>query len=646
MLSKLNILPRWIILMIDMFVILASIFFAYLLRFNFNLSLFREQDFQYVLSLTLILNLTVFLILRTYSGIVRYTGLRDSFRILVAVFIVNAVLFISNWLDFTVREHTLIPASVIVINFLTSFLFLTSYRLVVKSIFDYSKELTAIRHNVLIFGAGQSGLITKKTIDQDTLSPYKIVGFLDDNIHKINKKLDGIPIYSAQSNIDAIIKKYKIKNIIISAQRISPTRKNAIVDFCLANNIRPLNVPPVKQWLNGQFNTKQLKDVKIEELLEREAINIHNDGIAKDISGKRILITGAAGSIGAEIVNQITNFNPQLIIACDQNETALHELELDLREKFSEINFSFFIGDVRNANRMEYLFNRYKPHMVFHAAAYKHVPMMENNPAEAVLTNVLGTKTVADISIKYGVDKFVMISTDKAVNPTNIMGASKRIAEIYTQALNKHIATSEEKHSNIKNNLLKPATKFITTRFGNVLGSNGSVIPRFKKQIEIGGPITVTHPDITRYFMTIPEACQLVLEAGCMGKGGEIFIFDMGKSVKIVDLAKKMIKLSGLEPNRDIHIVYTGLRPGEKLFEELLNESENNVPTHHKKILIAKVHEYNFDSVYDDIDKLIDLAKRYQKISMVKLMKYIVPEFKSNNSVYQELDTFQNMDVL
>lgn len=646
MLSRLNILPRWIILLIDMCAVVVSIFSAYLLRFNFDVRQVLEQDFQYVLSLIIILNFIVFLTLRTYSGIVRYTGLRDSFRILVAVFLVNATLFTINWLDFVVREHMLIPASVIVINFLTSFLFLTSYRLVVKSIFDYSKELTTEKQNVLIFGAGQSGLITKKTIDQDSLSPYKIVGFIDDDTHKTNKKLDGIPIFNAQSDIEGIIKKYKIKYIIISVQNISPTRKNTIVDFCLTNNIKPLNVPPVKQWLNGQFKTKQLKDVKIEELLERDAINIRNDEITKDIAGKRILITGAAGSIGSEIVNQITKFNPQLIIACDQNETALHELELDLREKFADMNFSFFIGDVRNANRMEYLFNRYKPHVVYHAAAYKHVPMMENNPAEAVLTNVLGTKTVADISIKYGVDKFVMISTDKAVNPTNIMGASKRIAEIYTQALNKHIATSEEKHSGINSQLLKPTTKFITTRFGNVLGSNGSVIPRFKKQIEQGGPITVTHPDITRYFMTIPEACQLVLEAGCMGKGGEIYIFDMGKSVKIVDLAKKMIRLSGLEPNKDIPIVYTGLRPGEKLFEELLNDSENNIPTHHQKILIAKVHEYNFDSVYDDIDKLIDLARRYQKVSMVKLMKYIVPEFKSNNSIYQELDSLQSMDIL
>jgi FlaA1/EpsC-like NDP-sugar epimerase len=386
-----------------------------------------------------------------------------------------------------------------------------------------------------------------------------------------------------------------------------------------------------------------LQNIKIEDLLEREPIEIHNEIISEQLRGKRVLVTGAAGSIGSEIVRQIAQFSPQMIILNDQSETPLHELHLELQENNLQNNFHCFIGDVRDRFRMELLFQTFKPHYVYHAAAYKHVPLMEHNPGEAVRTNVMGTKTLADLSVKYGVHKFVMISTDKAVNPTNVMGASKRIAEIYVQSLFhsfkcKEPAIYTNGLSHLNENRSDVNTLFITTRFGNVLGSNGSVIPRFKAQIQKGGPITVTHPDITRYFMTIPEACRLVLEAGSMGEGGEIFIFDMGQSVKIIELAKKMIRLSGLVPHQDIAIEFSGLRPGEKLYEELLNDLENTMPTHHEKIMVAQVREYHFQSISKQISELIKLSCEYKDRQVVVKMKEIVPEFKSNNSIYEELD--------
>ena len=386
-------------------------------------------------------------------------------------------------------------------------------------------------------------------------------------------------------------------------------------------NTKVLNVPPVTNWINGELSFKQIKKVQIEELLEREPIQLDKEDIQLQLTGKVILVTGAAGSIGSEIVRQLIRFHPKNIILLDQAESPLYDMEMELHDKYKLQPYEIVMGDIRNKERMENVFRTFHPQIVFHSAAYKHVPMMENNPSESILTNVLGTKTIADLSVEYKVEKFVMVSTDKAVNPTNVMGASKRIAEIYTQSLNK---TS--------------ATKFITTRFGNVLGSSGSVIPRFRQQIESGGPVTITDPEITRYFMTIPEACQLVLEAGTMGKGGEIFIFDMGDSVKIYDLAVKMIKLSGLVLDKDIRIVYTGLRPGEKLYEELLADHENTLPTHHNQILIAKVKEYDFDSVSNSINDLITLFDKQDNNSIVKKMKELVPEYKSNNSIYVSLD--------
>jgi len=436
---------------------------------------------------------------------------------------------------------------------------------------------------------------------------------------KQGKKLEGSTIYGI-NKLDELLQNNNVAHSIVSVQNFSPIRKQHIVDICLNYNTKVLTVPPVTNWINGELSFKQIKKVQIEELLERDPIQLSKENIKQQLSNKVILVTGAAGSIGSEIIRQIVRFNPKKIILLDHAESPLYDMEMELHDKYKQ-SYEVVMGDIRNKERMKNVFRTFQPQIVFHAAAYKHVPMMENNPSESILTNVFGTKMLADLSVEHKVEKFVMISTDKAVNPTNVMGASKRVAEIYAQSLNK-----------------RSDTKFITTRFGNVLGSNGSVIPRFRQQIENGGPVTITHPDITRYFMTIPEACQLVLEAGAMGKGGEIFIFDMGDSVKIVDLATKMIKLSGLTLDKDIRIVYTGLRPGEKLYEELLADQENTLPTHHKQIMVAKVKEYDFETMSVAIKELIDLFETQDNQSIVKKMKQLVPEFKSNNSVYEKLD--------
>jgi FlaA1/EpsC-like NDP-sugar epimerase len=402
---------------------------------------------------------------------------------------------------------------------------------------------------------------------------------------------------------------------------MSPINKRKIIDKCLELNIHISSVPPIDRWMNGEFTANQIQRVKIEDLLGRKEIKLNEENINLQIKDKVILITGGAGSIGSEMARQILKYSPKQLVLLDQAESPIYELDMELRSKFKECNWEIVIADVSNYTRMKNVFEAFEPQVVFHAAAYKHVPLMERNPAEAIKVNIQGTKILADLASENGVAEFVMVSTDKAVNPTNVMGASKRIAEIYIQSLNK-----------------ESKTKFITTRFGNVLGSNGSVIPLFKKQIEQGGPLTVTHEEVTRFFMTIPEACQLVLEAGSMGKGGEIFVFDMGESVKIIDLAKKMIQLSGLEINTDIEIKITGLRPGEKLYEELLNNEENTSPTHHDKILIGKVREYNLTEVQENVEKLINAYSSQNNDALVKQMKEIVPEFKSNNSVFTKLD--------
>ena len=463
-------------------------------------------------------------------------------------------------------------------------------------------------------------MIAKRSLDRDAGTKYKVLGFIDDDPKKSGMKIEDIPIYGADK-LDKLLDSNTIEHLIISIQNIKASKKQEIIEKCLAYNTKVLSVPPVSRWINGELSFKQIKKINIEDLLEREEIKLDEKKIRQDILGKTVMVTGAAGSIGSELVRQIAKFSPAKVILIDQAESPLYHLELELMEKYRSVNAEIIVGDVTNKVRMRKIMEAVRPQMVFHAAAYKHVPMMENNPAEAVHTNVEGTKIIADLSVEFAVQKFVMVSTDKAVNPTNVMGASKRIAELYTQSLNQ-----------------KNITRFITTRFGNVLGSNGSVIPLFREQIEKGGPITITDAEVTRFFMTIPEACQLVLEAGAFGNGGEIFIFDMGKSVKILDLAKKMIKLSRLELGKDIQISYTGLRPGEKLYEELLNDTENTIPTHNPKIMIAKVEMPDHHQVETSVEELISLLSEHDNMRLVKKMKLLVKDFKSQNSIYSTLD--------
>ena len=642
MFNHINIVPRWIIFCLDLFVCGISLCFAYLLKYNFIFDEINANELSRNILVFSAVNSAVFLIIKTYAGIIRYTSAQDSFRILFSILITNGVFFFINLLLFSFNDAPYISNVILVINGLTSFLLLITYRVMVKYFFMYVKNFRIDKRHVVIYGAGEGGIAAKRTLDHDIKINMLLTAFIDDDDRKIGKAIDGIKIYHTK-DFQNLVENDKIDDLIIASHNIKPELKNKIVDLCLENDIKVLTLPPVRSWINGQLSSKQLQNIKIEDLLEREPIEINNDIICDQIKGKRVLVTGAAGSIGSEIVRQIALFHPQMIILNDQSETPLHELQLELQESNVHNNFHSFIGDIRDSFRMELLFQTFKPHYVYHAAAYKHVPLMEHNPGEAVRTNVMGTKNIADLSVKYGVSKFVMISTDKAVNPTNVMGASKRIAEIYVQSLyysfknrKNTVYTNGLSYLNQGNGTIN--TKFITTRFGNVLGSNGSVIPRFKAQIQKGGPITVTHPEITRYFMTIPESCRLVLEAGSMGEGGEIFIFDMGKSVKIVDLAKKMIRLSGLVPHQDIAIEFSGLRPGEKLYEELLNDLENTKPTHHEKIMVAQVREYEFQSISSRISDLIKLSCQYKDRQVVIKMKEIVPEFKSNNSVYEELD--------
>lgn len=641
MFSQINIVPRWIIFTLDLTICFISLTFAYLLKRNFDISSFDYVEFSRNVLITVLINSVVFLGLKSYSGIIRYTSAQDSFRILNVVIVSSGLFFLINMAFVATDQHPLIANTILIVNALTSFGLLITYRILIKYFFMYIKNLKLDKVRVMIYGAGEAGLVTKRTFDHDPHVNKSIIAFVDDDPRKIGKTIEGIKILDA-NNLETLIVKHQLDEIIFASYTIPKDKKSDIVDVCLENGIKVLNIPPPNVWTDGKIQTTQIKKLNIEDLLDRKSIHIDIDGIGSQLKNKRILITGAAGSIGSEIVRQLTKFDVGLIILCDQSETGLHDLYLELNESTKNTNFSTFIGDVRDEKRMDHLFRTFKPHYVYHAGAYKHVPLMEDNPSEAIKTNVLGTKTIADKAVKYGVQKFVMISTDKAVNPTNVMGASKRIAEIYVQSLNNSLHHKNHIFSNglsyINELEVKPITQFITTRFGNVLGSNGSVIPRFKQQIEKGGPITVTHPEITRYFMTIPEACRLVLEAGCMGDGGEIFVFDMGKSVKIVDLAKKMIQLAGLVPNQDILIEYSGLRPGEKLYEELLNDNENTMPTHHEKIMIGKVREYEFDEIQVQIYNLITQAQRCDDLQVVRLMKELVKEYKSKNSVFEDLD--------
>jgi len=626
-----KVVPRWLIMLVDLSIVAWSFSTSYFIveRFEF-INILRGYFFIYT-GLYSALAAIVMYAMRIHIGLIRYSNTRDMLRIFGSAFIASLLymVIINAWLTHVIHVDLVTLNLVLLINFSVSSTLLILLRTTVKSVFFYlTNNTNAKKTIVLIYGSDNNAVLVKQALEASANTNFCVVGFVDDGSKKIDKEIQQVRVY----HIDKLAKlkeKYNVDKLIIMNHHLDEQTKRAALENSLALGIQVLTVPPSDQWIYGKLNPQQIKDLKIEDLLQRKPIKIDNTRISEDLHGKRVLVTGAAGSIGSEIVNQVLSYKPAMLILCDQAESPLHEIKLEVEEKFPNVPTTIFIADIRNVQRMHKLFSDYRPEVVFHAAAYKHVPMMEENPSEAVLTNVLGTKHVADLSVAFGTEKFVMVSTDKAVNPSNVMGTTKRIAEIYIQAL---------KDNPINNRPGVQPTRFVTTRFGNVLGSNGSVIPRFRAQIQKGGPITVTHPEITRYFMTIPEAVQLVLEAGTMGTGGEIFIFDMGQPVKITDLALKMIKLAGLQPEKDIKIVYTGLRPGEKLYEELLNAGERTMPTHHPKIKIAQVITYPYQAVAADIEALLKLNKGQDDEAIVNKMKEIVPEFISKNSQFEYLD--------
>ncbi len=611
---------RWIVLLIDISMSLQAFFLAYLIRFNFTLN-FGSHDFVGQLPYVAIVSLIGFLVIGSFKGIVRHTGTRDAVNVFWSVTFIAVTLMLSTLLlnKFKFFPHLYIPFGIIIIHYLLNIIFLISSRFIFKYLFNRIVTSYKKPKNVLIYGAGDSGLLTYNTLSTSLQGNYKIAGFLDDNKLKIGKQFNRVKIYDPKSLDEKFIKKNQIDEIVVSIQNIKPFTLFEKVDALTKLPITIKMVPPVDQWIDGKLHVGQIEEVKIEDLLGRTPIQIDNPVLQKAFENKVIMITGAAGSIGSEIAHQISNFNYKELILLDQAESDLYELQQDfVRNKIE--NFAIELADVRNSKRLNDIFSTYKIDLLFHAAAYKHVPLMEDNPYEAVKVNVFGTSLLMNLALKNHVKKFIMVSTDKAVNPTNVMGATKRVSEIYANCLN-----TEGK------------TKFVTTRFGNVLGSNGSVIPLFKKQIDKGGPLTVTHKEITRFFMTIPEACQLVLEAGVMGNGGEIYVFDMGQSVKIFDLAKKMIHLSGLKYPEDIDIHISGLRPGEKLYEELLSNEENTIPTYNKKILIAKTENINVKEIKLKIEHLTG-TDDISNDEIVRRLKGIVPEYVSNNSVFEKLD--------
>jgi len=619
-------LSRWVVLAIDLVIVSATVPIATILRLNFELENLSWNLLISQLVLTTGLYLVGFLLTKSYTGIIRHTGAQDALRIIgasaIAFLIGVAMVVVFRFVDSGAVSLSL---SILVINIFLALVALIGFRFSVKTIFQQVLQGRKLgRTRVVIYGAGASGIITRNTLSQDMTRMYEVVGFIDDHAQKWGKRVDGIPVYPPTILTEEKIADLRVHQLIIAIQRLEGIKKKEIIELGIELGMKVKVVPAIRNWIQGNLTLSQIKKVRIEDLLEREPIKLDSENVRGYVQGRTIFVTGAAGSIGSEIARQIMHYGPKRVVFIDQAESPLHDLEVSIRAAHPRLSegAEFVIADITHEVRMRQLFAQYRPDAVFHAAAYKHVPMMEAYPFEAVRVNVWGTRCLADLSVEFGVGRFVMVSTDKAVNPSNVMGASKRMAEMYTQSLN---AKGRKTH-------------FITTRFGNVLGSNGSVIPLFKRQIEAGGPVTVTHSEITRYFMTIPEACNLVLEAGAMGKGGEIFVFDMGESVKVIDLARKMIRLSGLQPDLDIEIKVTGLRPGEKLYEELLADKESTKPTHHPKIMIASVRNSPENEILEMMDEMEVVLQNGNALEVVKTLKKHVPEFVSNNSQYVSLD--------
>ena len=629
-------LPRWGVLLLDLLIVLIAFVVSYMIGSQIlTYDLAARMPIWGQAIFVLVLQGVFFWAFHTYSGILRYSTFVDTLKVTAAVVANGLFLFLANLIVKYVTNYINPPffTTVLVIYVFVAITLLFGWRVIIKTVFEYISHRSNGVDKVLIYGTKSAGLSIAKMLQSNLESQYRPLGFIADKYDDIQHDLLGLTVYPLNEQLMYTLKKHHIRHIIVSPLKMKQINPLVDLKIFIDNNIRILTTPYFTDFSieenNDNINTivGRIESIKVEDLLERPVIEMDTENVGTILKEQTVMVTGAAGSIGSEIVRQVAAFKPQTIVLFEMAESPLHDLTVDLRKEFPNQQFVPVIADVRNVDMVEEVFEEYHPHVVFHAAAYKHVPLMEDFPAQAILANVQGSKNVADMAIKFNAKRFVMVSTDKAVNPTNVMGASKRIAEIYVQSL--FLKTAKENAN---------CTKFITTRFGNVLGSNGSVVPYFKKQIAAGGPVTVTHPDIIRYFMTIPEASCLVLEAATLGDGGEIFCFDMGQPVKIADLAKNMIRLAGFEPGKDIEITYTGLRPGEKLYEELLNQKETTIPTKHKKILVAKVREYDYQEVAEQIEALIQLAKTGKVFPTVKLMKQIVPEFKSKNSVYEELD--------
>jgi FlaA1/EpsC-like NDP-sugar epimerase len=624
-------LPRWIIFAIDVFIVFVASTITYFIIYSLTGMRYNYFGLTTRYGLIILINSIFFLVYRTHSGIIRHSTFIDGVKLLTSTTTSYVFLLIVNFSCYLFFDKKIFVTTGLFISYVLSFVLLFLFRILIKYIFEKYMNIEDKKKliNAVIYGSDANAISVANALKTETPSRFKLRGFIDKfNQNKTSKSILNLPIINQNKKITVILRSLKADAIIIAEKSLSKEETISIVEECLEFNFKVFTVPLITDWEDEKQISNKVKSFQIEDLLERKPIVLNTQSISNQLNRKTILITGAAGSIGSEIARQILSFNPKKIIILDQAETPLHNLRLEVNNINEKVLIRSVLADVRNKVALEKVFKNYNPDVVYHAAAYKHVPLMEENPSQAVYTNVLGTKNLADLSIQYGVDRFVMVSTDKAVNPSSVMGASKRIAEKYVQTL----------HEKYREENKEIATKFITTRFGNVLGSNGSIVPLFSKQILEGGPLTITHPDIIRYFMTIPEACQLVLEAGAMGKGGEIFIFDMGQPVKIIDLAKKMIRLAGYMPYKDIDIKIIGLRPGEKLYEELLNDTSKTLPTHNEKILIAQEIQDDFKKIHSATLDLLESIENISNEEIVASMKKIVPEFKSMNSVFQTLD--------
>lgn len=643
-----NSLPYWCILILDVIIILFSGIFVYWLFNQSQLIIDKRLELQNTLLIYIGISLIGFRIFRTYSGIMRYSSFVDLRNILFANIISASISYVLEHImvNFPNAPVTMFNGRMLLTMLIVVTLLMWGMRILVKVLYD----VTFVNYRakrVLIYGVKDGGVGLAKNIRNQKPAKYLLKGFIAHEKHYKHHVLMGERVYQVNEHLAEIIKELKIDSVLVSPLRNKEMREDQeLQDILISNGVKIYMSTDIVEWTGKEeFSTSQLKEVSVEDLLPRDEIKVDMASIGNLLRDKRILITGSAGSIGSEIVRQVAQFKPEAMMLIDQAETPSHDIRIMMAKKWPYIKAETIVTSITNKGHMRKIFESFRPDYVFHAAAYKHVPMMEDNPSEAVQNNIYGTKVIADLSVEFGVKKFVMVSTDKAVNPTNVMGCSKRICEIYVQALNKNIEAAtpqgDQVTGNKDNETSKPQnlktikTQFVTTRFGNVLGSNGSVIPLFKEQIKKGGPVTVTHPDIIRFFMLIPEACKLVLEAGTKGNGGEIFVFDMGKPVRIADLASRMIRLSGAT---GVKVEFTGLRAGEKLYEEVLNEQENTKPSFHEKIRIASVREYDYNTVTKDIDELIEISKNFDDMETVRKMKEIVPEFKSNNSVYEKLD--------